>query len=121
MVMKRRRLRKACEDKAAFHVASDEDVALSDDDSQQDSVLLKRRRLTKADAPCGGTVLDTRYEDHKTVGQLGAKYNPVRKKWVVPKDHPNVELFEEWIRTGTSAERGVSASPSFVLSNLSDL
>jgi len=80
-----------------------------------------RRRLTKADAPCGGTVLDIRYEDQKTVRKLGAKYNPVRKKWVVPKYHPNVESFEAWIRTGTSKERGVSTSSRFAELRLSNL
>ena len=74
--------------------------------------------LAHADAPCGGTVLETRFKDRKVVGKLGARYNGVLKKWVVPKNHTDIGLFREWIRSGTMKERRVYISHDFVRRHL---
>jgi hypothetical protein len=123
--MKWRRLRKACDKRSS-----------SDESSSDESSPPERRKksaethcvddvdaapLARADAPCGGTVLETRYEDRKIVGKLGAKYNGVIKKWVVPKNHGDIGLFKEWIRSGTMKERHVRLSHDSVRRHLCGL
>lgn len=123
--MKWRRLRKACDKRSS-----------SDESSSDESSSLERKKksaetddidgsggapLARADAPCGGTVLETRYEDRKVVGKLGARYNGVIKKWVVPKNHPDIGIFKEWIRRGTMKERNVRLSHDFVQRHLCGL
>ena len=127
--MKRRRLRKACDKRSSSTRPS------SDESSSDESSPLERKEksvhthgvdksaapLARADAPCGGTVLETRYEDRKIVGKLGARYNGVIKKWVVPRNHIDIGLFREWIRSGTMKERHVRSSHDFVRRHLSGL
>ena len=60
--------------------------------------------LEIADAPCGGTRLEASY-DEMEIRRLGAKWNVVIKKWVVPKGHPHIEVFDRWLSRGCGKDR----------------